>query len=711
MTVFEKKGGHVTRFRRGRAQHIFAPWQLRKTALLIALNQKFLPSKRYAGKPKAGFFTGDTLKTYRTSGCMLLVAILAAGCGGGADGQGTCSLGGSAGCGGSIIPPGPPDGSAPPADPSAAVSAVGVVTSSGDLPSSGLPGTEVTVTALVKSAANVGVAGAKVQFSADSGFLSVESATTDAGGKASARLYTGGSPANRAIKVTVRSGAQAGSATVNVSGTHLAFNAPASLAVGDSASLVATLLDSSDRPIPGANVTASARNGNGITLGATKTDASGQVPLQLKGSALGTEEFTVGALGTTVTRSVVVSGGAVVFRPAVTTDASGAQVMKEVTIGSCTPVNGTSSTASSSITLATSRGGLYADAACTRPVSGALAYSGGTLPNVWLKADDAGIATVEGVLAGGGRGSTQIEFTAPLRPTARVDLQANQAIVGAGERSTLVAVVRDGTAANNVVKGATVAFSIVSDLSGGTLLSPLSVVTGSDGVARAVFQAGPNAGDTAATVIQAKVLELPTVTSSTSLTVNKKALSIQFGTGNKLIPLNTAVLQQEFAVFVADNAGNPVKDVAISASAWAVNYSKGSFEQVPPDAPATGVQWAHHLVKTCPNEDIHRRGIFDPALDTNKNQILDPGVPLTVTVSGKTDALGLATVWLRYPADRAYWNDVELQVSGTVAGTETTPSARIFTLAGIASDYANRDQPPPGLISPYGVAASCSVAN
>jgi hypothetical protein len=638
---------------------------------------------------------------------MLLVAILAAGCGGGGgEGSSTCSLGASVGCGGSITPPGPPDGSGGPStNPSAAVAAVSVVTSGTDLPSSGLPGTEVTVTALVKSSANVGIAGAKVEFAADSGFLSVASATTDESGKATAKLSTGGSPANRPIQVTVKSGNQSGSATVSVSGTRLSFNAPASLAVGGNAELVATLVDSAGRPIQGATVTASARIGNAITLGAPRTDASGQVPVQLKGSARGTEEFTVGALGVTVTRAVVVSGGDVVFQPAITTDTNGAETLKEVAAGSCTQVDGTSTSGSGSITLSTSRGTLYSDAACTHPVAGPLGYSGGTLPRVWLKSADVGVATIDGVLASGGRGSTRIEFIAPLRPTSRVDLQADQALVGAGERSTLVAVVRDGTSANNVVKGATVQFSIVSDLSGGALLAPLSAVTGSDGVARAVFVAGPNAGDKSATVIQAKVLELPSATSTTSLTVNKKALSIQFGTGNKLIAFNGAVLQQDFAVFVSDSAGNPVKDVTISASAWVINYSKGSFA-----LQSTG-GWTQHALVTCPNEDVLRRGIFDRALDTNGNGILDPGVPLTITVSGKTDAMGLAMLALRYPADRAYWNDVEVKVSGTVAGTETTPRSMVLTLGGIANDYNDDTVPPPGAISPYGTSGSCTSAN
>jgi hypothetical protein len=171
------------------------------------------------------------------------------------------------------------------------------------------------------------------------------------------------------------------------------------------------------------------------------------------------------------------------------------------------------------------------------------------------------------------------------------------------------------------------------------------------------------------------------------------------------------VLQQDFAVFVADNAGNPVKDVTISASAWALTYKKGTHGWVPRSGAALepGIH-APQVSVTCPNEDIQRRGLYDRALDANGNGVLDPGVPLTVTVSGKTDAMGMATVSLRYPADRAQWNDVELTVSGTVAGTESH-ARTVFELAGMVSDYTAYDVAPPGDVSPYGKVASCSNPN
>lgn len=638
---------------------------------------------------------------------MLLVAILAAGCGGGGStGSASCSLGSAAGCGGTLPPPSGSGGTdQPPADPAASVASVSVVTSSADLPSSGAAGTEVTVTALLKNAANVGVAGVAVDFSVDSGFLSVANAKSDASGKVVATLSTGGSPANRQITVRAKAGSQAGSAVVNVSGTHLNFNAPATLAAGSSATVTATVLDAADRPLAGVPVSVSAKNGNPIAAMASLTDSRGQVPVQLNGSVRGSEQFTVSAAGASVIRSVTVTGGELALAPAVAIDAAGAEVLKEVTVGSCTPVDASSATlATGTVTLATSRGTLYLDAACSKPLAGALSYTGGAM-RAWLRSDSAGVATIDAALPSGTRASTRLEFVATLQAGARVDLQADQALVGTGEQSTLVAMVRDGTAANNAVKGATVQFSIVADPSGGALLSPLSAVTGSDGVARAVFVAGPNAGGAGSTIIQARLAGLPTVTNTASLTVNRKALSIQVGTGNKTARLSAAVLQKEFAVFVADNAGNPVKDVLISASAWASSYRKGFMS-----APAkTGEAWSVAVSATCANEDLSRRGIYEAALDRNGNGVLDPGVPLTVSVSGKTDEMGMATVQLRYPADRAVWVDAELTVSGTVAGTEGHARTTL-TLPGIAEDYLDKNVPPPGQISPYGTSTSCATS-
>lgn len=644
---------------------------------------------------------------------MLLVALLAAGCGGGGStGATSCSIGSTVGCGGSLPPP---DGAKPPpdqpgtTDPAAKVAAISLVASSAELPSSGQAGTEVTITALLKTADNLAVSGAAVSFSADSGFLAVTNAVSDASGKAVAVLSTGGSKLNRPINVSARAGSQAGNVVVNVSGTRLDFSLPAVLQLGASTAVTARLLDAAGKPIAGETVSVSASGASSATPAAPTTDSNGQVVVRVSANARGTGSVSLSALGASLTRTVDVTGSEATLSPAVTVDAAGREVLKEFAVGSCAAIDG-SATAAGSVTWSTSRGALYRDPACSQPLAGPLAYGGTTLPRVYVKYDYTGVANIDALLSGGGRGSTSIEFVAPLRAGATVDLQPDLAVVGSGERTTLVAVVRDGTPANNLVKGATVQFSIVADPSGGNLLSPLSAVTGSDGVARAVYVAGPGDSGKNATVVQARVLELPAVVASTALTVNKKAISIQFGTGNKLTAYSPAVLQHDFAVFVADSAGNPVKDVLVSAAAWPTVYMKGSsiWKSTEADRKVPG-RWLPTVTSACANEDVARKGLYERAFDLNGNGVLDPGIPLSVVSSGKTDAMGLATVSLRYPADRAYWTVVELTVTGLVAGTEAT-ARNSFTLSGLASDYTDINVTPPGATSPYGT-GPCTSAN
>jgi hypothetical protein len=496
-----------------------------------------------------------------------------------------------------------------------------------------------------------------------------------------------------------------------VTGTHLLFNAPAYMAVGDSNTVTATLLDSANQPIAGQAVAASAANGNTVRIGAAASDSNGQVQVQIGATTRGTEAITLSALGASMTRQVTVTGTDISMSPSVTLDASGNQVLKEVKIGACAPIDGGTTLAASSVTVSASRGTLYRDADCSQPLTGALAVAGGKFPTAYIVSDNAGVTTIDAVLSNGAHGSTSLEFVAPLAPTSHVTLQADQALVGSGERSTLIAVVRDGTAANNLVKGATVQFSIVADSSGGNLLAPFSAVTGSDGVARAVFVGGPADGGKEGTLIQARIADLAYATTAIALTVNKKALSIQFGTGNSIIEYSPTVFQQDFTVFVSDSAGNPVKDVVLSAAAWATNYIKGHFEWEwnKPPRENTG-KWTQVGPVGCPNEDIFRKGLFDYAFDINGNGRLDPGIPLTVTGGGKTDALGMAIVSLRYPRDRAYWITADLVVTGTVAGTETV--ARLSEdLPGLAKDYIDPNVEPPGRYSPYGVGGSCRNPN
>lgn len=674
----------------------------------MLLVKRFPSPKSYALEPKANLSLGNIVKIQQHSARILLAGLLLSAlsaCGGGStQGPNTCSLTNPAGCGGSAQP----ETTAPATDAAARAGSVTLVFSSTELGSAGLAGAEVSVTALVKSADNTALADARIAFSADSGLLAVASATTDKAGKASATLGTGGSRLNRPIKVSARVGSQLATAVVNVVGTRLQLAGPSFVLAGSSAELVATLVDSAGRPIGGETVSVSARNGNPVTA-AGPSDSRGQVLLKLQATQRGDEQVSVSALGASAAKALVVGANDVVLAPAITVASGGGETLQELVVGSCSPVDGHSTAGQSgSVTLTASRGRLYRDAACSLPLAGALSLVDGNFPRTYIISENAGVSTIEAAIAGGPSAITRLEFVAPLAASSKVGLQADLAVLGNGERSTLTAVVRDGTAANNLVKGALVQFSILSDPSGGILESPFTGVSGSDGVVRAVFVAGPADGGRDGTVIQARLAALPAAAASASLTVSKKALSIQFGTGNSLVEYSSAVLQQDFAVFVSDSAGNPVRDVSISAAAWPTMYGKGQYGWVQQEEttimPGT---WVVDTSAVCANEDMQRRGLYDAAFDLNGNGTLEPGIPLSVSAGGKTDAFGMASVALRYPRDRAGWVKVELTVAGTVAGTESV-ARNAFWLAPLARDLADVKIDPPGKRSPYGTSTVCN---
>ncbi|MDC8756691.1 Ig-like domain-containing protein [Janthinobacterium fluminis] len=652
--------------------------------------------------------------TARAAAAVLALALALCACGGGSAEQqsSSCSLTSTAGCGGNPTTPTTPT---TPSDPAAQAASLSLLFSSAELPSAG---GEVTVTAVVKNGASAALPGAAIAFSADSGILTGAEAVTDKNGQAKVLLGTGGSNMNRRISVLAKVGAKSASGAVEVVGTSLAISGPAVLSLGASADLTVTLRDSAKRPIAGAPLTLSAKNGNALTVkggGPASSDAQGRILLSLLGSRLGPEAVSVTALGTGAAMAVSVESTELRISPAVGVGPGGAEVLAEVATGACQAVDvhyeklGVGQ--SGQLNLSTSRGRLYADSACLQPLAGAVAVVNGNAPRNYLSSVNSGVATLNASISGGPSAQTRVEFVAPLTPTATVTLQAEPAVIGSNsgaattERSVLTAVVRDGTAANNLIKGATVVYTIVADPSGGYLAQPSSDVTGSDGAARASYVAGPADSGKDGAVIEAHIQGAgnPGASARVLLSVARKALSIQFGTGNSVIEYSPSLLQQEFAVLVSDSAGNGVADVGVSAAVWPTRYRKGYFEWLPDSAnsPDTGswvIAWPNYI---CANEDLVRKGIYDGAYDVNGNGVLDPGIPITVSGSGKTDALGLARIALNYPRDRGQWVQVELTVRGSVAGTEALARSTLW-LPALAKDFSNRHVTPPGQQSPYG---------
>ena len=71
------------------------------------------------------------------------------------------------------------------------------------------------------------------------------------------------------------------------------------------------------------------------------------------------------------------------------------------------------------------------------------------------------------------------------------------------------------------------------------------------------------------------------------------------------------------------------------------------------------------------------------------------------------DANGFALISVYYPQEYAYYLQVTLQAQAQVQGTAFSAGST-FLLAGIASDFNDLTNSPPGPVSPFGKSTTCS---
>ena len=623
-----------------------------------------------------------------------------------------------AACGGGGGSPGAVSGSA---NSSSSVGAISLTFSATELKSAGTAGSEITVTALVKSSSNTAMPNVPVSFTADSGALAVQGTVSDANGRATALLSTSGDRTNRRITVSVSAGGTTASGSVDVVGTTVTVAGAAAISAGSSTDFTISVKDSAGAPVANVPVSISSQKGNPISVkssnggsaNAPLTNSQGQVVVTVTGAQSGADVLTISSQGVQTTSSVTINAAKLTVS---TVDAAGTPVTSAATTTSCTrilahyevsgvPQNGT-------VNLSTSRGSLYSDSTClTALSSSSVALVGGDSQPTYLKSDNAGVATVSAAVVGGPSAQTNIEYIAALTSSATISLQAEPAIIGGNtgtgtsEQSTLTAIVRDGTAKNNLVKNAVVSFTLLSDPSAGSLSTPATVTTGSNGTASVTFVAGTATTPKDGVVVQASIQGTST-SATTTLTVSKKSLFISAGTGNTLGTPTNATYELDYTVFVTDASGNPVQNVVVTASVIPTRYRKGSYSYDDTTAKA----WVGNVIDTCSNEDINLDGVLEAGEDYNGDGILEPGIPLTITPSATTDATGLAKIALIYPRDRANWVEAKISLRGSVAGTESTYQIAPFFLPILATDLTDKNVSPPGAISPYGT-NSCNIAN
>jgi hypothetical protein len=653
--------------------------------------------------------------------CGAMLAAILSGCGGGGGspgGQTAGALGSGTTTTTTLVP----------------TATLSLIMSSPELPSSGASGTEVQLTALVKSATNNVIAGQPVTFSATSGAIVAPTVVSDANGQVKATLTTGGDHSLRSITVTATSGAQIATGVINVTGTSIGISGPSSIIVGSSADITVTVKDSSGTAIANVPVTYSSSLGNqlavkssgGGTATQPTTNSKGQVVLTVTGTRAGSDTISLTSQG--VSSGTTISVASTTLTVAAY---SGGAAITQANINTCTQVNvALVGGSGGAVNLNTSRGTLYSDATCSTALTQSLTLDGAGNATAYTKSLSTGTTTLTATVVGGPSAQSQLSFVAPMTASGTIVLQANPSVIGpntagsTNQQSTITAIVRDGASGtSNLVQGASVQFTILQDPSGGFLQSPSVAVTDSGGAASVSFIAGPATTAASGVIIQAQIIGAGfVVTKTVALTVAKQALFITAGTGIDVGTPTVTTYSKDYAVFVTDSAGNPVPGATVTASVWPTKYRKGYLTWVPFDGlweflnsnapyisyyPFNPATWP---LFECPNEDVDKTGIFSAAKDTNGNGILDPGTPVNVTSSGVTNSSGFATVTLTYPRDRALWTVVQLTITGSVAGSEAVYTTVPFQLLGLAKDYQSQGVSPPGAISPYGTNV-CSTAN
>ena len=555
-----------------------------------------------------------------------------------------------------------------------------------------------TITVLVRNASNNFVSGVPVSFAASSGGLTVTQGTTGSSGQATAVLSPAGDPTNRNITVTATVGSSKATIVIPVVGTTLTLTGPSSLVIGSSGTYNVTLDDAGKNPITATSVTV-ASPGNTVTPTTITTNAAGSGTFQVTAGKAGSDIVTASALGQSASQDLAVSNQSFTFTAPAANALSPLNQALGVTVhwtDNGAPVVG------QTVSFASTRGTLSATSAVTDASGNA---------SVTVSSTTAGPA----IIAASATGVTaQVAVTFESTVPSQIAVQASPDTIATQEQSTITAIVRD--VAGNLVNNQAVAFKL-TDVTGGSL-SFATVVTDTEGVAQTVYTASGTPSTSNGVIISATV-QGTAITAQTTLTVGGQTVFISLGTGNNIGEnSNKTQFQMPWVVQAVDSSGNPVNNVNItftihSASRPNYAYAKGTYELCTSvwvqynTTPGCGATGATNPPVTCLNEDVNLTGVYEASEDINNNGKLDPGdVAVATPGSVITAGDGSATFLVEYPEDHALWVQATLTATATVQGTQSSTEAT-FVLPMLAA-YLTAATPPPGFVSPYGVASTCT---
>nr|WP_315430138.1 Ig-like domain-containing protein [uncultured Albidiferax sp.] len=582
------------------------------------------------------------------------------------------------------------------------VSSIGLLASASALDSSSTSA-GVIITAVVKNASNNGVASQAVSFSANSGLLQSASTATDANGKATVTLSTGGDSANRSITVTATAGGVSNTITIPVTGTSVGVTGSASMLIGASTTFAVKVTDSGGAVVPNASVSVVSALSNPVNLLSSTTNTAGAASFSYTATNTGNDILTVTSSGASTQYAVAISNTNFSF----ISPSDGA----DVAIGSTQVVT---------VQLLPAAAGTTINFSSTRGVvaTPSVVTNASGLASTTVSSTTAGSANITAQILNGAQTRRSVNFVATT--PASVVLQANVSAIApnsAGSSAnvvTLTATVRD--ASGNAVKNQVVNFSIVSDTSGGSIGTG-SGTTNGNGVITDTFIPGPSSTAANGVVLQAMLASNSSISNTMALTVSARALFITIGTSNTITNLDQNTYSKPFSVYVNDANGVAVTNQTIVLSVYPLSYIKGSLT-------FTSGAWVHSSTDTvCVNEDANRDGIVQATEDDARNVavssisvtgagngdgVLTPGLPGFLSPSSvTTDSTGLATFNLNYGEQYAPWLYFEVKARASVSGTESS-AVYYYSAAGLASDFTSATVAPSGVTSPFGTATNCS---
>jgi len=525
---------------------------------------------------------------------------------------------------------------------------------------------------------NAALEGVTINFSADGGQLSASGMKTGTDGTARVDFSAGARKENRTVFVTASVGSLSKSVPVKIIGSTVELETDQT-SVGK-AVLTIRVRDAHGDPVYGveADVTSvdpsdSLTENNMLLwqpLGPDYTDyltdVNGELKLEVRGNTrMGNAMLRIEALGDTKTQNYIVSSVGEEF--AITEPADDPS-----TLYTGEELRVTVSAPGRLLVKFTTTFGIWKEN--SRAVLSNVPVVNGTA-SARLTASEAGLATVQVLDENmpGVSDSLRVAIAAPSSDAAAITLQSSSSSVSpsTGEDVNtvdLVATVRNAT--NQVVSGAPVVFSLENTTGGGEGVSPVYVLTDTDGTARSKFSSGSLSSGGKGVIIKAAVADRPGITpAETSIVIGGTAGSVTIGMSSRVSSAaNDTQYQLPMSVIVSDANGNPVADTDVFLGVWPLMYATGYWGDCYNDGQISPCHMGRY-----PNEDENRNLILEPGEDANADGKLTPLNSAAGTLSDKvtTDENGVAEFTLTYPKSSAGWVRDEITASVMVSGSET----------------------------------------